>query len=488
MTSTNTFDPVGDPPCVQQAQYAPSEIVLYQGNALIEALEDYPMWSAKAILKKMLGQPPACTPRPSYQQARAWLTNLPAELFIPIKRHFVLFEMIDLLIRQGYRARNPELPERAKYLRDAYERLEGGKPLGPTPCIQGRHEQLTATLIGTSGMGKTWSVNHIFETFYPQVIRHRACRLGAPLLQITHLHVECPPEGSVITLCKEIIDQVGYLSGIDYRERFRITDRTTLDTLKSTLVHVLAIHYVGIIVIDEIQNLVAKRSNKDGFFNFIVALSNSINVPVLFVGTPLAQKLMNKNFRTARRLGTRGFIHWQPLAFQSHEWRMFIDALWTYNVLRDDNPEKIPEDVEQKLWQCSFGITEVLLKLFIASQLRVLVVSAAHRSQGKMTVQVIEQVFNENFKNIKPIIEQLIRQDEAGILSYEDLDFPKCDDIAAIVGDIDQPQPDMQDTDKIRSVQNVMQSKAEFVGNDAPDILKEMTDEIIAGQSTDKER
>ncbi len=266
-----------------KAQYKPASVPAHQNNPLIEALPDYLEWRPADILRKLAKVPVMPIEVGTRSQNTAWLSELPSNLFIPTKRHYALFETVDLLIRQGYVLRNPITSERAEYLRDAYARMQAGEHVTDGTFETECHEQLTASLIGTSGLGKTRTVERIL-TLYPQLIEHERRFVGGPFLQITYLHVECPHDGSVIALCRGILAEIDRLTGIDYRGKFKITDRTTLETLKSTLAHVLAVHYVGIIVIDEIQNLTSSRKNREDLFNFIVSLSNSLNVPPAFRG------------------------------------------------------------------------------------------------------------------------------------------------------------------------------------------------------------
>lgn len=286
------------------------------------------------------------------------------------------------------------------------------------------HEELTASLIGASGMGKTRTVERILAC-YPQLIEHDREDLGGRVLQIVYLHVECPHDGSVNALCRNLLSEIDHLTGNEYRQKFRITDRTMLETLKSTLVHVLAAHYVGIIVIDEIQNLTSSRKNREDLFNFIVSLSNSLNVPLLFIGTPKISGFVTSNMRTARRFGTRGFITWKPLEKGSREWKTFAAELWKCSLLRDDAAE-MPEEIEEKLFERSFGIVEVLVKLFILTQNRILMLSPRKNAgtARKMTPEAIDCIFEAFFKIMEPILTKLRKGDMDALRKLEDIAMP----------------------------------------------------------------
>lgn len=475
---------------IQKAQYRPATAEVHRNNPLIEALPDYLEWRPREILKKLSKVPQMPNARATRSQNAAWLNNLPPALFVPTKRHYAIFETIDLLIRQGYVLRNPITPERAAYLRDAYARQQAGEKVLDSTFEEEVHEQLTASLIGTSGMGKTRTVERVL-TCYPQLIEHDRAYMGGPILQIVYLHVECPHDGSVIALCRNLLNEIDRLTGNEYRQKFRITDRTTLETLKSTLVHVLAVHYVGIIVIDEIQNLTSSRKNREDLFNFIVSLSNSLNVPLLFVGTPKIYEFLTSNVRTARRFGTRGFINWKPLEKDSKEWKSITAELWKYNLLQND-ADGMPEEIEEKLFERSFGIVEVLLKLYILTQNRILLLTSRKNSgtARKMTPEAIDYIFEEFFKNMEPILTKLHKGDMDALRKLEDIAMPdNLEELTAQMrAEIDLEHEDL-DEDELQKqdLQDSISGNMAYAGEDVPPVAKNIAEGIINGEAPEKE-
>lgn len=466
---------------IHKAHYRPAVITAHKNNPLIETLPDYLEWMPKQVLAKLAKNPVAPSAIASRVQRTAWLNKSPMTAFVPTKRHYALFVTIDLLIRQGYVLRNPLTTERAEYLRNAYARLQAGEKSTFEDEV---HEQLTASLIGTSGMGKTRTVELILS-LYPQLIEHSRVQNGGPFLQITYLHIECPHDGSVNALCRSILAEVDRLTGNNYKEKFHITDRTTLETLKSTLVHILAEHYVGIIVIDEIQNLVSSRKNREDFFNFIVSLSNSLNVPMLVVGTPKIYQFLTSNMGTARRFGTRGFIQWKPLARDSREWKTFVTELWRFSMLHQD-PESIPEEIEDKLFECSFGIVEILLKLYILTQNRILYLTARKHSttEKKLTVEAIDHVFHEYFENMEPILGKLHKGDLKALLELEDIVMPASLEEITSQMRLEISQEDVEedaagDELRRRDVKSAIVGSLQYAGDGLPPVAQKIAEDLI---------
>ena len=119
------------------------------------------------------------------------------------------------------------------------------------------------------------------------------------------------------------------------------------------------------------QNLLSSRSRKEELFNFIVEFSNTIHVPIVFVGTPKILEIREMGMRVSRRLGSMGCLQWDRLRPGSRDWKTFIRELWKYNILPEEELD-IPAEIEQKLYDLSQGIPDLLLKLFILAQVRTL--------------------------------------------------------------------------------------------------------------------
>jgi len=471
------------------ARYTPAAVKAYQNNPLIEALPDYLEWSPRTVLEKLSKRPQTVEDPKTRTQKTAWLNNLPSDFFVATKRHYAVFETIDLLIRQGYVRRSPVSYAQRHRHQDDYNRLQSGEKITERTFEEHEHEQLTASLIGTSGMGKTRTVERILS-FYPQLILHKRKRLGGPFLQIVFLHVECPHNGSVNALCRSLISEISALAGEDYRQQYHITDRTTLESLKNALTSLIEKHRVGLIVIDEIQNLASSKKDREDLFNFIVSLSNTLNVPLFFVGTPKIGNFLTNNMRTARRFGTRGFIDWKPLAKDCYEWRKIITELWNLSLLKGD-AEGIPQDVEDKLFECSGGIIEILLKLFILTQNRILLVTTRKNDSTpeRMTAQGIESVFNEFFQNMKPILAKMRNGDMNEILKMEDIAMPVSLDeltweMRATIEEEEEGLDELAMREK--DLQSTLNGMSNFSKDEMPPITQELVDAIKKGTVEEK--
>lgn len=417
-----------------KAQCVVSAIESYRGNRFIEALPDYISYKTSSIVELLAQSPQLIHPQASRRQRAAWLNTLNHSFFVPLTRHVLLHETIDMMIREGYARRMPSGRESPQYYQQAYERLQKGQIL-PSISFDGENkaDPMSATLVGCSGVGKSYGLSRVLD-LYPQVISHEGNVRQIRTDQIVYLLVQCPHEGSVKSLCANIIAEIDKATGENYSEELT-SKRPTLQMLKLRLVHLMAVHQVGLLVIDEIQNLVTNKKSRTELFNFIVDLSNSLSVPILYVGTPKVFGFMQEDFRIARRFGSAGLMQWDRLKYASPEWNSFIEALSRLNVLRSGTAT-LDQAAIDALYDCTQGIIDVMIKLFILSQLRCMAVG-----EETLSAEAIRYVFEEHFKNIAPMIEALRKGDTKALDKYEDIRLPDSGfkDIAKqLYHDIDQ--------------------------------------------------
>lgn len=405
------------------ASYNTCSIDAYSGNPLIDALPDYLSYSKQDIIERLVHWPEPPDPQASLRQKSDWLRRISSLLFIPLARHLELQTLVSMLILQGYDQRKPLTEQNLNVLQQAYEAQQRGEHVNVDYGGQVAAEPLSIALIGTSGVGKSYAVQHILGRMYPQLIHHNAPDLGAVFDQVVYLKVEIPHDGSVKSMCYNLICELSLVTGNDYLDT--ISSRMTLERLRNRLISLLGIHYVGLIILDEVQNLLSARKNKEELFNFIVGLSNTVRVPIMFVGTPKILKIRMQGMRVSRRLGSMGSLIWKPLEFKGKAWDRFIKQLWTQNVLTDDQAD-IPEEIESILFDYSQGIPDIIVKLFVLSQERVMSLHASkaqEKGRMKLSTASISAVFDDYFGHLKPMIDILKSKDRDRIEQIEDLSF-----------------------------------------------------------------
>lgn len=249
---------------------------------------------------------------------------------------------------------------------------------------------------------------------YPAALRHKGNDKMDAFDQVVYLKVECPSNGSVKTLCKDVIAKLDETLLLDYGRIYRV-DRATEADLKKAVAHTLAMHRVGILVIDEIQNLTISHQSHEILFNFIVSLANSLETPVLYVGTPRVKKFMQHDLRVARRFGTAGSYRWGPLKFKEPEWNSFFLKLKELYVLMEPMDEK---KVEKALFYHSQGIPGILVNLFLLAQIRAMV-----ENKEKLTDEIVNRANALYFGHVSKMVEALRNSDSDELSNFPDICF-----------------------------------------------------------------
>ena len=465
------------------AHYTPASLEAFRGNPLIEALPDF-LWVRPAdIFHRLEVQPGTIASQASRRQRAQWLLNAAFHCFIPGMRHMKLYDVIDLMIRQGYMHRAPKIG--SAYYIEAQERLQKDRN-DLEQRTSAYHEPLTTSVIGCSGIGKSCGVLRVLS-LYDQVIDHAPPFVPEPLRQVVYMKVEAP--GTIKALCASIITELGRLVGIAYGEQY-VKPRATLESLQQRVVYLMSLHRVGILVIDEMQNLVSRHKNRDEIFNFIVYLSNSLDVPILFIGTPRLMRFMGQNLRTARRFGSFGIANWERYERNTTEWQGFIRQLWKFQVLKNESPE-ISANIEDTFYSCSQGITDILVKLFVLSQMQaILNCSIGLIDSEKLTPDLIEDVFRSQLSNVSPIVEALRKADYRAIERYEDIAVPleKYKEATdELFGKIVDATANMAEERQAKdAVQELDRRYAELRDSVAPGVRKAIAELMRAGQTPEK--
>lgn len=398
--TTNEDDPLYLPEHLENPFIAPLPPLMSQQQA-IAALSEEPRFTPQ--LER--GYPD--------QLRRACIMRLNHHYFRPLRRHLDFNERIGQVLREGYDGRNITTGDYQRHLRDNYERV-----VHRDPTIQITSARSTATvlsLIGCSGIGKTETVTRILRS-YPQIVEHVQ---PVSFQQLVWLKLECPHLGSARQLCLDFLASIDNLLGTTY---FRQFHRANLDMLSSQMGAVANRHGLGLLVIDEIQNLLNGRGkDRDQLLNFLLNLVNKIGVPLLLVGTLAATPLLNDTLRNARRASGLGGMVWERLDRQDG-WDYFVSDLWRFQWTRE--PTELTPEIIDCLYEETQGILDLAVKLFILAQFFAIDLSAQKPekfSREQLSVKLLRQVAKDNFKLLERMLWALKRGDREAIAQYDDL-------------------------------------------------------------------
>lgn len=404
------------------AQYSKTGIDTYDGNPLIEALP--PIIDSYLGVKNLrsnivFNDSDFAADRPIRAHN---ICRIMDEYFQPLGAHARLSERIDAMIRLGYVARNPATGDLQKHLQNGYERLQSGD-LNSFRFEEAKSSAQSTTLIGCSGGGKTTALRRILSA-YPQVIYHPDTNLD----QVVYLKIDCSHDGSLKEICLNFFRALDKLLGTQYEDKYGLKKRNGTETLLAIMAQIANAHTIGLLVIDEIQHLSKSRSGgSEKMLNFFVTLVNTIGLPVLLIGTPKAREIFELDLRSARRSAGFGAFYWETIpqfdkkGEQNLEWRAFTDSLWKLQLLQNRD-QVLSDEIRDTWYELSQGVMDIVIKLFVLSQLRALAIG-----KERLTSGLLRSVYETELKPVHPMLAALRSGKVEKIAQFSDLVVPELD-------------------------------------------------------------
>lgn len=385
-----------------------------------------PLMSEQEAIAALAEEPPFNVQEKNYPNhlRRACIMRLNRHFFSPLRRHLTLESRLANLLREGYDGRSISDGSYLNHLHDNHERVvHRNIQACASPALS---TASALTLIGCSGMGKTETTGRILR-LYPQVIDHFE---PYSFKQVVWLKLECPHMGSARQLCLDFFASMDALVGESYFRRYQ---HSNLDLLSTQMGRVAAQHGLGLLVIDELQNLVnsenqdhkklRRSSNRDRekLLNFLLTLINKIGVPMLLVGTLAATPLLKDTLRVARRASGLGSLVWERLE-RKEGWDFFIKDMWQFQWTRTQT--ELTSEIIDCLYEETQGILDLAVKLFILAQFFAIQVSAQKGKEyesEQLSAKLFRRVAKDNFKLLEPMLTALKRGDREAIARYDDI-------------------------------------------------------------------
>ena len=207
------------------------------------------------------------------------------------------------------------------------------------------------TIIGTSGIGKSSAISRAISVIAENRIIETK-NLCTPI--IPFLVVQCPFDSSVKGLLFEILRKVDETLGSNYYQ-FALKARATTDMLIGSVAQV-ALNHIGMLVVDEIQN-VANSKNGKSLIGALTQLINNSGISICMVGTPESAVFFEQAMQLARRsVGLKYTTMNYDEYFQS-----FCKVLFKYQYTKQ-RTEITPVIIEW-LYEHSSGIVSVVISL-----------------------------------------------------------------------------------------------------------------------------
>ena len=413
----------------EKAVYRDPIIEFFRGNPCIEALpEDI---SDQQLARLLTHHIPVTIAqrRLAAHHRDHYIEHIP-RFYHPLAKAYQVHRQLQRMIRGGYVGigRNPaeltfwdDIEQLAQSMKR--DEVEGSS----NPSEESMFQELSAyagatagSLIGVSGMGKSRTLKEILLKLFPQVIYHEAYGNRAlPFQQVVWLFLECPNNASIKALLLQFFWALDAILNTPYYNSITRNGSMSADNLIIPMAKLALAHAIGLLVIDETQNVNQAASGGDQrILNLFVKLINWVGIPVLLIGTPEAMTPLTAKFRMARRMSGQGDPKWGRMQRDDVDWDMFVEALWTHQYLRKTTP--LTPDLKEALYSASTGITEVAVRTFMFAQ-RHAIARAARPSDEQLTPQLITSIPLSELGLMEPVLNALREGKEQGIERINDV-------------------------------------------------------------------
>ena len=207
------------------------------------------------------------------------------------------------------------------------------------------------TIIGASGIGKSTAISRAISL----ITGNSVIEVEEPYTTIIPcLVVQCPFDSSVKGLLLEILRKVDENLGSKYYEN-AMRVRATTDMLIGSVSQV-ALNHIGLLIVDEIQNVVNSKHGKS-LVGMLTQLINNSGISIAMVGTPESALFFEQAMQLARRsLG----IQYGNMSYDAY-FEKFCDVLFSYQFVR--NETILTPGIMEWLYEHSAGIISVVISL-----------------------------------------------------------------------------------------------------------------------------
>ncbi|MCC8129385.1 MAG: TniB family NTP-binding protein [Clostridiales bacterium] len=213
------------------------------------------------------------------------------------------------------------------------------------------------TIFGASGIGKSSAITRAIQI----ITENPVIEAEKPYTRIIPcVVVQCPFDCSVKGLLLEILRKVDEVLQSSYYTSATKSRNTTTDTLIG-LISSIAINHIGLLVIDEIQNVAVSKNGKN-LVGMLMQLINNSGISICMVGTPECTVFFESAMQLARRsLG----LHYGAMEYGA-EFIGICKVLYSYQYVQQQT--EITDAVIEWLFEHSSGIVSIVVSLIHDAQ------------------------------------------------------------------------------------------------------------------------
>ena len=306
-------------------------------------------------------------------------------LYIPSPMSTEVYAKLYLALLRSLQKKGTQVAIRQKY--QNYNRIQNQDYRG----IIGGSDSFT--IIGTSGIGKSSAISRAIEL----ITENRVVEIEEPYVKVIPcVVVQCPFDSSVKGLLLEILRKVDEELGSSYYKN-AVRARATTDMLIGSVSQV-ALNHIGMLIVDEIQNVVNSKNGKS-LIGSLTQLINNSGISICMVGTPECNPFFEQAMQLARRsVG----LQYQNMAYDAY-FESFCKILFEHQYVK--NRTEISSAIIEWLYEHSSGILSVVVSLIHDAQ-EIAILS------GKeiLDMEMLNQAYNQRLSFLHSYIQPAISQ------------------------------------------------------------------------------
>lgn len=271
------------------------------------------------------------------------------QIYIPSQMSLEIYSKLYLALLRSMQKKGTQMAIKQRY--ENYKAIQQQSYSG----ILGGSDSFT--IIGTSGIGKSSAISRAISL----ITENRIIETDKPYTKIIPcLIVQCPFDSSVKGLLLEILRKVDEELGTDHYIHAVKSRASTTDMLIGA-VSSIALNDIGMLVVDEIQNVVNSKNGKS-LIGALTQLINNSGISICMVGTPESTVFFEQAMQLARRsVG----LQYTTMNYDDY-FQSFCKIIFKYQFLK--NRTEITAAITEWLYEHSAGVISVVVSLIHDAQ------------------------------------------------------------------------------------------------------------------------
>ncbi len=249
------------------------------------------------------------------------------------------------------------------------------------------------TIIGVSGIGKSSAISRAITL----ITERKLIEVEETQSKIIPcVMVQCPFDSSVKGLLLNVLHKVDEEIGSNYYEN-AIRVRATVDMLIGNVSQV-ALNHIGLLIVDEIQNVCNSKQGKS-LVGMLTQLINNSGISICMVGTPESAVFFESAMQLARRsLG----LQYQAMEY-NHDFQHICKVLYSYQYTKKHT--EITDTMIEWLYEHSAGIVSVVVALIHDAQ-----EIAILNGKEELNLESLNEAYQKRFSLLHGYLEPTIKK------------------------------------------------------------------------------